>query len=61
MTELSVLQEAQMREFGSADFKKTLDGFVKMATILDGRAYMEAIAYRSRVLRNGWPSSRRTL
>jgi amidase len=52
MTELSVLQEAQMRELGSVDFKQTLDGFLKMATILDGRAYMEAIAYRSRVLRN---------
>jgi amidase len=53
MTELSVLQEAQMRALGSADFKQTLDGFLKMATILDGRGYMEAIAYRSRVLR-GW-------
>ena len=52
MTELKVLQEAQMREFGSADFRQTLDGFLKMATILDGRAYMEAIARRSRVLRN---------
>ena len=52
MTELSVLQEAQMREHGSADFRKTLDGFLKMATILDGRAYMEAIARRSRVVRN---------
>ena len=52
MTELSVLQEAQMRELGSADFRQTLDGFLKMATILDGRGYMEAIAYRSRVLRN---------
>ncbi|MSP00129.1 MAG: amidase [Acetobacteraceae bacterium] len=52
MTELSVLQEAQMREHGSADFRQTLDGFLKMATILDGRAYMEAIARRSRVLRN---------
>ena len=52
MTELSVLQEAQMREHGSADFRQTLDGFLKMATILDGRAYMEAIAHRSRVLRN---------
>ena len=52
MTELSVLQEAQMREFGSADFAQTLDGFLKMATVLDGRGYMEAIAYRSRVLRN---------
>lgn len=52
MTELSVLQEAQMREHGSADFCKTLNGFLKMATILDRRAYMEAIARRSRVLRN---------
>jgi amidase len=52
MTELSVLQEAQMRELGSADFSRTLDGFLKMATVLDGRGYMEAIARRSRVLRN---------
>ena len=52
MTELSVLQEAQMRELGSANFKQTLDGFLKMATILDGRAYMEAVAYRSRVIRS---------
>jgi amidase len=51
MTELSVLQEAQMRALGSADFKQTLDGFLKMATILNGRAYMEAIAYRSRIVR----------
>ena len=41
-----------MREVGSADFKRALDGLLRMATILDGRAYMEAIAYRSRVLRN---------
>jgi amidase len=53
MTELAVLQEAQMRELGSAEFRQTLDGFLKMATILDRRGYMEAIAYRSRVLR-GW-------
>ena len=52
MTELSVLQEEQMRELGSADFRQTLDGFLKLATILDGRSYMEAIASRSRVLRN---------
>ena len=52
MTKLSVLQEAQMRELGSAEFGQTLDGFLKMATILDGRGYMEAIARRSRVLRN---------
>ena len=41
-----------MREHGSANFRQALDGFLKMATILDGRAYMEAIARRSRVLRN---------
>jgi amidase len=52
MTELSVLQEAQMRQHGSAEFQRTIDGFLKMATILDGRAYMEAIARRSRVLRD---------
>jgi amidase len=52
MTELSVLQEAQIREHGSADFRQALDGFLKMATILDGRAYMETTARRSRVLRN---------
>ena len=52
MTELAVLQQAQMRELGSAEFRQTLDGFLKLATILDGRGYMEAIAHRSRVLRN---------
>jgi amidase len=52
MTELAVLQEAQMRQTGSDDFKQTLNGFLKMATILDGEGYMKAIAYRSRVLRN---------
>ena len=41
-----------MRELGSAEFCQTLDGFLKMATVLDGRGYMEAIARRSRVLRN---------
>jgi amidase len=61
MTELSVLQEAQMRAVGSGDFTKTLDGFLKMATVLDGPAYMKAIAQRSRVLRDwmtfleSWP------
>jgi amidase len=52
MTELSVLQETQMRELGTMEFCQTLDGFLKLATILDGRGYMEAIARRSRVLRN---------
>ena len=52
MTELSVMQEVQMRQLGSADFTQTLDGFLKMATILDQRGYMEAIAHRSRLLRD---------
>jgi amidase len=52
MTELSVLQETQMRELGSVEFCQTLNGFLKLATILDRRGYMEAIARRSRVLRN---------
>jgi amidase len=52
ITELSMLQETQMRELGSAEFCRTLNGFLKLATILDGRGYMEAIARRSRVLRN---------
>ena len=51
MTELAVLQEAQMRQIGSDAFKKSLDGFLKMATILDREAYMRAIAQRSGVLR----------
>jgi amidase len=52
MTELHVLQEAQMRQAGSVEFCRTLDGFLKMATLLDQDGYMRAIAHRSRVLRN---------
>jgi amidase len=51
MTELVVLLEPQMRAVGSDDFKQTLDGFLKGATIFDRDGYMKAIAYRSRVLR----------
>lgn len=52
LTELSILQGPQMRELGSAEFNQVMDSFLKLGTVLDGRAYMEAIAYRSRVLRN---------
>jgi amidase len=52
MTELAVLQEKQMRELGSADFGQSLDGFLKLATILDREGYMKAIALRSRFIRN---------
>ena len=50
-TEIEMLQAAQMRELGSADFVQALDGLVKMATILDGEGYARAIAHRSGVLR----------
>ncbi|MCA0316807.1 MAG: amidase family protein [Proteobacteria bacterium] len=52
MTELHVLQEKVMRQTGGKDFVQTVEGFLKMATMLDGEAYMKAIALRSRVLRN---------
>lgn len=51
MTELHVLQEKLMREVGSADFVKTINGFLKVANLLDAEGYMRAIARRSRVLR----------
>ncbi len=51
MTELSALQEAQMRQVGSPDFQQTMDGFLAMATLLDREGYMKAIAYRSRLIR----------
>ena len=50
-TEISTLQAAQMRELGSADFNRALDGLFAMATILDGEGYMRAVAHRSRILR----------
>ncbi len=52
MTELSALQEAQMRQVGSQDFQQTMDGFLEMATILDRDGYMRAIAHRSRLIRD---------
>ncbi|WP_367272255.1 amidase family protein [Phreatobacter sp.] len=52
MTELHVLQEKVMRQTGGKDFVQTMEGFLKTATMLDGEAYMKAIAQRSRVLRN---------
>lgn len=52
MTELHVMQEAQMRATTSADFQKTLDGFLALATKLDQAGYMKAISERSRHIRN---------
>ena len=51
-TEMAVLQEAAMRQYGSADFMTALEGIKLAATILDQEGYMKAIAQRSRVLRN---------
>lgn len=47
MTELHVLQEAQMRSVASEGFQATLDGFLKLARLLDQKGYMQAIADRS--------------
>lgn len=51
MTELKLMQEETMRPQSSAAFNRVLDGELQLATILDQRGYMEAIARRSRVLR----------
>jgi amidase len=50
-TEIFTLQAGQMRELGSPDFNRSLDGLLALATILDGEGYMKAIAHRSRLLR----------
>ncbi|WP_439573099.1 amidase family protein [Phreatobacter sp.] len=52
MTEMHVLQEKQMRQVASDGFKTTMDGFLKLATLLDYEGYMKAIALRSRFIRN---------
>jgi amidase len=50
-TEIATLQEAQIRSVSSPDFIRALDGMFRMASVLDAEAYMKAIAFRSRVLR----------
>jgi amidase len=50
-TEIETLQGAQMRAMGSADFNRALDGFVKLAPILDGEGYMKTLALRARIVR----------
>ncbi len=51
-TEIANLQAPVMREIGSADFNRALAGILDQATILDGEAYMKAIALRSRLIRD---------
>ncbi|HZZ69707.1 MAG TPA: amidase family protein [Phenylobacterium sp.] len=50
-TEIETLQAAQMRAMGGADFNRALDGFVKLATLLDGEGYMKTLALRARIVR----------
>ncbi len=50
-TEITLLQAPQMRELGSRPFIGALEGILHMATILDHAGYMQAVAYRSRLLR----------
>ena len=52
LTELVVLQKAQMWEVGSDRFKTALEGFIGLGTALDQEGYMKGIAQRSRVIRN---------
>ena len=51
-TEIATLQAPQMRELGSADFNRALAGLLDQASLLDGEAYMRAIALRSRLIRD---------
>jgi len=51
LTEMEVLQKAQMLELGSAQFARAMEGFAALATPLDQEGYMKGIAQRSRVLR----------
>jgi amidase len=51
-TELTVLQEATMRQHGSADFITAIESMKGTSTVLDREGYMKAIARRTRVLRN---------
>ncbi|HLZ74476.1 amidase family protein [Phenylobacterium sp.] len=51
VTEIETLQGAGMRSMGSPDFLQVIEGFIRLATVLDGPGYMAAIAQRSRVIR----------
>jgi amidase len=50
-TEITVMQLEQYREMGSPPFQDALDGILTMAKILDGEQYMQAVAYRARLIR----------
>jgi amidase len=50
-TEIATVQIGPMRELGSPDFVRALEGILAMATILDEAGYMQGVALRARVLR----------
>lgn len=49
--EIATLQLEQYHAMGSAPFHEALDGILSMARRLDGRQYMETVAYRARLIR----------
>lgn len=51
MSEIQTLQAIAMRQMASPDFLQVIDSFIKLSTILDGPGYMQAIAHRSRIIR----------
>jgi amidase len=50
-TEITTLQLEQMRTLGSAPFIGALEGILQIADILDLAGYMQAVAFRARILR----------
>ena len=52
LTEMEVLQKAQMQEVGSDKYQRAMEGFTALATPLDQEGYMKGIALRSRFIRN---------
>ena len=50
-TEIATLQLEQYHEMGSPPFHEALDGILSMARMLDAKEYMQAVAYRSRLIR----------
>lgn len=51
MSETHVMAEAAMRAVASEDFRKTLDGFMGVATLLDQAGWMKACAERNTHIR----------
>ena len=50
-TDIATLQLEQYHEMGSPPFHEALDGILSMARMLDAKEYMQAVAYRSRLIR----------